>query len=280
MSEKLSAVHASIEYIEDRLQEEISVTDIAAAAGYSLYHFIRTFSQTVYHSPYDYLMRRRLSEAARELLAGDRRILDIALDYCFHNHETFSRAFKRMFSITPSQWRLCDEAPPRALMPRLTMAYLEHINQVDFLRPVLVERDEITVAGLMVQGRENLPQLWRNINQIVKGTSPPDREYNFYGVSTYPPISEETPFYLAAVEIESSEAAPPTLVIQTLPAGSYARFIHRGSNAAIPLTQDYIYYTWLPKSDMRLAYPIEIEHFGEVRTSGDSWAIYIPIEEG
>ena len=109
MSEKLSAVHASIEFIESRLQEEISVADIAVATGYSLYHFIRTFNQIVHHSPYDYLMRRRLSEAARELLTNDRRILDISLDFCFHSHETFSRAFRRMFAVTPSQWRARNE---------------------------------------------------------------------------------------------------------------------------------------------------------------------------
>ncbi len=279
MNEKLNAVYTSIEFIEDRLQEEISVADIAAAAGYSLYHFIRTFNQIVHHSPYDYLIRRRLSEAACELLSTDRRILDIALDFCFHSHETFSRAFRRMFAMTPSQWRAGNEILRRSLMPRLTLTYLEHINQGDFLRSILVQRDEVIIAGLMMQGRESLPQLWRSLERVLSGIPSPRGERNFYGVSVHLPMSEETSFFLAAVEIESSKAIPPTLVAQTIPAGPYASFIHKGAEAAIPLTLDYIYHTWLPKSDMRLAYPIEIEHFGEVIMPGNDRVIYIPIEE-
>ena len=165
-------------------------------------------------------------------------------------------------------------------MPRLTLTYLEHINQGGVLRPELVERDKIILAGLMVQGRENLPQLWRNLDQTLRGIPLPDEKRDFYGVSVHPPIPEEPSFFLAGVKIKLPDAIPPMLVAQTIPAGRYARFIHKGTDAAIPLTLDYIYHTWLPKSDMRLAYPIEIESFGKVGMYGDRWAIYIPIEEG
>ena len=119
MSEQLQAIHTALQYIEDHLHDEIAVADIAAATGYSLYHFIRTFNQAVHHTPYDYLMRRRLSEAACALLDSDDRIIDIALDYQFNNHETFSRAFKRMFDTQPSQWREVGRIPRRSLMPAL-----------------------------------------------------------------------------------------------------------------------------------------------------------------
>lgn len=278
MSAQLRAIHAAIDFIEKHLQDEISVADIAAAADYSLYHFIRTFNQTVHHSPYDYLMRRRLSEAACELLAGDRRILDISLDFCFNSHETFSRAFKRMFTMQPSQWRAHNEISRRSLLPGLTLAYLEHINQDDFLRPVLVERDEILLAGWMIRDRANLPQLWQSLELTLKRIPFPEGKRNHYGVSTFPPIPEEPPFYLAGVEIESSENLPPTLVTQTIPAGSYARFIHKDTAAALLFTLDYIYHTWLPKSDLRLAHPIEIEYFGKEIPPNESRAIFIPVE--
>jgi AraC family transcriptional regulator len=55
----------ALDDIEQHLTAEIQVADIAAAVSYSLYHFCRIFGQVVHHNPYDYLMRRRLSEAAR-----------------------------------------------------------------------------------------------------------------------------------------------------------------------------------------------------------------------
>jgi len=135
MSVRFSPIHAALEFIEENLRNEISVGDIAASAGYSLYYFIRRFNQTVHYSPYDYLMRRRLSEAACELLSTDRRILDISLDFCFHHHETFSRAFKRMFTTQPSQWRANRNMHEKVLLPALTRDYLVHINRKDFLPP-------------------------------------------------------------------------------------------------------------------------------------------------
>jgi AraC family transcriptional regulator len=236
MSEQISTIHAAIEFIEKHLQDEISVGDIAASAGYSLYHFIRTFNQTVHHSPYDYLMRRRLSEAARELLANDRRIIDISLDFCFHSHETFARAFKRMFTMQPSQWRSQKNIPHKSFLSNLTMEYLTHINQKDFLPPDLVDRDETILAGIMTQGRENLPLLWQSLERRLGLLSLPEGARDFYRVSTQAQIPEEMAFFLCAVKVETSEKIPPTLVSQTIPAGLYARFIHKGTDATLHLT--------------------------------------------
>jgi len=159
MDARMRSVHAALTFIEDHLHEDITVGDIASAAGYSLYHFIRTFNQVVQHSPYDFLMRRRLSEAAQELIDTDRRILDIAVDYSFGSHETFSRAFKRMFDLSPSQWR--DGFPDHAhvLLPRLTEEYLAHINHTDFVRPVLKTVGGLPRVCFMHRGGEESLQL-------------------------------------------------------------------------------------------------------------------------
>jgi len=147
MNTKISAIRGALDFIERHLGEEITVGDIADSAGYSLYHFIRTFNQVVKHSPYDFLMRRRLTEAARELLASERKILDIALDNGFNNHETFSRAFKRMFQIQPNQWRGLQVHLDQVYLPALTDIYLAHINQPDFVSPECSTSD----SGSLVQ---------------------------------------------------------------------------------------------------------------------------------
>lgn len=84
-------ISQAVDFIEDNLKEAIAVADVADAVSYSLYHFCRTFNQATHHTPYDYLMRRRLSLAAQELLQTDKKIIEIALDYQFNSPETFSR---------------------------------------------------------------------------------------------------------------------------------------------------------------------------------------------
>ena len=83
----------AVEFIEAHLREDIAVADISDRVSYSLYHFCRMFNRIVHHTPYDYLMRRRLSESARELVETDKKIIEIAFDYRFNSPETYSCAF-------------------------------------------------------------------------------------------------------------------------------------------------------------------------------------------
>ena len=74
----VTPIDRAIDLIEGNLMAAVTVADMAAAAGYSLFHFSRTFNQATHHTPYDYLMRRRLSEAAQTLVRTDRKIKSVA----------------------------------------------------------------------------------------------------------------------------------------------------------------------------------------------------------
>jgi transcriptional regulator GlxA family with amidase domain len=66
--------------VEERLREPLTVQEMAEAARWSLYHFCRVFSEAMSMGPHDYLVRRRITEAARELAASERRITDLAFE--------------------------------------------------------------------------------------------------------------------------------------------------------------------------------------------------------
>jgi AraC family transcriptional regulator len=83
----LEPMVTAVTFIEDCLQENIKVADMADAVNFSLFHFCRTFNKIVHHTPYDYLIRRRLSESARLLLETDQRITDIAFTFQFNSPE-------------------------------------------------------------------------------------------------------------------------------------------------------------------------------------------------
>lgn len=104
-SDTLATVARAVAFVEDRLQADITVADMAAEAGYSLFHFSRVFADTTGFTPYDYLMRRRVTEAAAALLGSEDRVIDVALEYRFGSPETFCRAFRRVFECTPTEYR-------------------------------------------------------------------------------------------------------------------------------------------------------------------------------
>jgi AraC family transcriptional regulator len=277
---QIASMCRAVDFVEAHLKEEIVVADMADAAGYSLYHFCRTFNGIVHHTPYDYLMRRRLSESARELVETDKRIVDIAFDYRFNSAETYSRAFKRMFGTQPSQWKEQGRLDRRFLMSPLTPEHLEHVNAGDCLRPVLEERDAFRVAGVMTLvegGDEAVSRLWEVLAREFEGVE----GAAYYGITWYPAGWEESGFfYMAGVEVEAVDSVNPGLVVKSIPPLKCARFIHRGSRDDLQFTLDYIYQTWLPKSGERLAYPLEIVCYG--RDMSAAWRdaeleVYIPI---
>jgi AraC family transcriptional regulator len=277
----LTAICRTLDFVEANLREEIAVADMADAAGYSLYHFCRTFNGLVHHTPYDYLMRRRLSESARELVETDRRIIDIAFDYRFNSPETYSRAFKRMFSTQPSQWREHGRLDRRFLLPPLTPEHLEHVNTGEGLKPDLEERDAFRVAGVMTlveNGGEALSRLWEVLAREVEDA----KDAVYYGITWYPAAWEESGvFYMAGIEVEAVDDVNPGLVVKSIPPLKYARFIHRGARDDLQLTLDCIYQTWLPKSGERLAYPLEIVSYGTDMSAAwrnSELEVYIPIE--
>ncbi|WCN37719.1 helix-turn-helix domain-containing protein [Aneurinibacillus uraniidurans] len=103
--EYVSRIKQGIAYIEDHLKEDISLDQVARQSAFSTYYFHRLFQSIVGINVADYVRKRRLTAAAYELISTERRILDIALDYRFLTQESFTRAFKKMFYMTPGRYR-------------------------------------------------------------------------------------------------------------------------------------------------------------------------------
>jgi AraC family transcriptional regulator len=92
-------------YIEANLEGEITLAELAATAGYSLYHFVRKFTQAMGISPYRYVSRMRLENAMVELTAGKIPLAEIALNAHFSSQASFTRAFHRATGLTPGEYQ-------------------------------------------------------------------------------------------------------------------------------------------------------------------------------
>jgi AraC-like DNA-binding protein len=98
-------VSAALHLIEDDFAEALDLDDLAAAAGMSKYHFIRTFRSIVGRSPHQYLLGIRLRHVAERLMSTADAITDIALSCGFGDISTFVSQFKRQFGETPTLFR-------------------------------------------------------------------------------------------------------------------------------------------------------------------------------
>lgn len=92
-------------YIQSHLADDLSLEQVAKQAELSPYHFHRLFHGAVGETLKQYTQRLRLEQTAYHLKIQDAPILEIALNAGFNNHETFSRAFKRWFGVSPRDYR-------------------------------------------------------------------------------------------------------------------------------------------------------------------------------
>lgn len=94
-----------LEYINEHLDKDLKLADLAALAGMSQFHFGRLFKQSVGLSPYQYLLQQRVERAKQLLKQTDRLILDIALECGFNSHSHLSQQFRQLTGMTPKTYR-------------------------------------------------------------------------------------------------------------------------------------------------------------------------------
>ena len=105
MPENIKNVMAAIDYIESHLQEKPDLETIAEALHYSKYHLHRMFTGTVGLAIQTYAQRRRLTEAAKQLVFSDKPILEIALAAGYESQQSFTDSFSAMYKKSPNRYR-------------------------------------------------------------------------------------------------------------------------------------------------------------------------------
>jgi AraC-like DNA-binding protein len=83
----------------------LDIHGLSQVASVSEAHFIRTFKATFGETPHRYLQRRRVERAMFLLRESERRVTDVCLDVGFGSLGTFSRTFRDILGVTPTEYR-------------------------------------------------------------------------------------------------------------------------------------------------------------------------------
>jgi AraC-like DNA-binding protein len=95
----------AIRYLEERFREHIQLSELAAFCGLSSTHVHRLFQRLLRMSPNEYLLALRLQEARRLLVTTDETLSDIALSTGFFDQSHFTKRFRKVTGMTPTQFR-------------------------------------------------------------------------------------------------------------------------------------------------------------------------------
>lgn len=116
-----AVVNEILVWIEENLTRRLLLDDIAQRSGYTKWHLQRVFSKIVGMPLGEYIRRRRISEAAKDLQTTKLQVIDIALKYQFDSQQSFAKRFKAYLGTSPSLYRLANnyDNDPLLLEPKV-----------------------------------------------------------------------------------------------------------------------------------------------------------------
>lgn len=288
-----ACIGRTLEYIEENLQETITLENLAEIACFSPFHYHRVFQALVGESVMDYVRKRRLTRAAEQLFYSDVKVIDIAMDVGFQYHESFNRAFKKLYGVSPNQYRTANALSG----PLRGKASLNNIivQGGHFMEPKLITKPEFHIIGYELKTRNidgqnniDIPEFWQLYleKKLFKNIPNPLNCKEELGICTdFSPETGEFS-YLIGMEVAEGTPAPEGLVYRSIPEMQYAVFSTPKSDEAtfttsIQSTWNYVFTEWFPQSGFEHAGVLDFELYDERchGTKNKVMDIYIPVKQ-
>jgi AraC family transcriptional regulator len=250
-------------HIQQRLDEGLSLEELAALACFSPFHFHRIFKGMVGESVKGYVRRLRLERAASQLKLGSRPVTQVALEAGYESPEAFARSFRAAFGISPSRFRAIRRRTPKPAAP----SGLHYTRQA----PARHFRASPTpTKGMKVEIKRLEPMrvaFRRHVGPYSKVGATWDRFLPFMGKegrlsgdSLILGICHDDPEvtpparirYDACLSVDDTFVAEGDIGVQVIAGGDYAVTTHCGPYARLGRTYAALLGQWLPRSGREL----------------------------
>jgi len=256
-----AVIKGLVDHIEENVAEEINIIDLAKSSQMSPWHFQRLFSSMIGDSLGGYVRGRRLSIAAQMLLNTEFRMIDIAFHVGFQSHESFSRAFKSYFQVSPKEFKKSSPSIVIKNKPLITEELFEHmalgiqhVPEIKHFKEQQILGLETTIPSPFVS-EENICEMiadswmkmWAREAEIKNRTL---QEYFGLTLSPSGNFTEDRLVYVAGVPVTQGAKVPNGMKSYIIPDQQVAVFDVTADiiDDSLKKTVDYIYGYWLPKS--------------------------------
>ncbi len=142
-----------LHFIETHIDEDFDIETLSKIAGYSPFYFCRIFKISVGESVMSYSSRLRIKKASADIINSEKSIIAIALDVGFETPNGFNKAFKKIFNMTPTEYR----------KKHLELLFYYKENRVK--TPKIVQRENTYIVYNTKYGayESSAPQAWEEL---------------------------------------------------------------------------------------------------------------------
>lgn len=262
---QLENLNNAMGYIEDHLDGTLDLEELARVAACSKYQLQRMFPYLTGFTLSEYVKRRSLTKAAQDLISTDVKVIEIAQQYGYDSPTAFTRAFKRVHGVAPSDVR--HASTKLTLYPRLVFTL--SVKGEESMNYKIVEQPAFRVIGIPSDnGTWNIEDAgtkatdyWNQIGpklesvlSLMDGSEPKGllgaqfcKDGNF-------------DYYMACVATE--QPCPENMTERTIEAATYAVFECIG---AMPDAMNQLWHRilteWLPSSDYEWVSGTDVERY-------------------
>lgn len=253
-----------ISYIQQHLDENMSLEELADIACFSKYHFHRIFTGMTGETIQKYIRGLRLERAAIELIKTETPIIEIALSAGYETHESFTRAFNTMFGMSPQKFRNNDISLNALLnVKAVVVKQLNDNNSGDNnMKVEITEMPATKVAYVRHTGPyQDCGQAWEKLCGWAAPQGLIRPGCTFIGLCyDDPEVTEpEKIRYDACLSIDTDCQPEGEIQIKKIKTGSYAKTTHFGPYTNLSKTYAELCGQWIPSKGYEIASEPSIE---------------------
>lgn len=276
----------ALDYIEENIHRNVTSDEIAKIAYSSKFHFLRTFYMLTGITLGDYIRQRRLSLAAKDIIASNMKIIDIAYKYGYETPEAFTKAFKKLHGVSPSEARK-EGINLKAIPPISFQITVKGEKRMDYK---IVKKEEFKAVGVSIrvttENGENLkkiPQFWCEVcsNGICEKLDKNASALGTLGICYNYDMEQKKFSYMIGIEGDHIEGIDNYEVLN-ISSYTWAVFESIGPMPnAIQNVWKKIYSEWFPATKYQHAGGPEIEVYLPGDTDAEDYRceVWIPVIE-
>jgi len=280
-----------LNYIENRINERISLDDISTYTRVSKYYLHRIFKSLTDESLMDYIQSRKLAASINNLINTDMRILDIALEYGFDHEQSYIRAFRKNFGHTPSKVRY--EQISIKIKEKININDILSLNNSVIYKPFYVFKQKFDIIGvkhkILSRSGDNIANMYareffyNDKNRIVT----PLNSQVYIGHTDWKGYDEGYIYYTPAIQVPDLSTIPEGMTGISIPAHKYVVFRFVGffrpeeiKGRQVGRLLVHLYRKWITNSGFKSADKFRFEYV-DTSLSNDNYCeldIYQPIK--
>lgn len=253
-----SHIENAIEYIENNLSINLTVNDISNNVYLSKYHLQRLFKSLTGKGLIEYTRSRKMTKSLEDLLNTDLSIGKIAQTYGYDYEQSFTRAFKSEFGISPIEYR--QEQKTVIITPKADIKLLVELENAVIIKPFHVSKPSFTIGGVLnrVENIDN-EKNYKSTNVAVDFFHNRRRYIRnavnsniYYGYTYRDNTCVTSTYYLSGLEVNEKSIIPDNFIKIDVPTSNYTVFKFIGFFPPEQITWRHMVDIWIFKDDYLL----------------------------